>query len=81
MELNEVYLRLNGFHDPWLEQKQMENKASLSKLKQRLLDLDSLYADEKWIELFRGFLAGMNFINVNNLISYCFTVFMCILSG
>lgn len=57
--MNQSCLRLYGFTDPWKEQKELENSASIKLLKSRLEELDQLNSNEKWIELFRGVLAGM----------------------
>lgn len=56
--MNECCLRLYGFTDPWKEQKEFENSASIKLLKSRLNELDQLSDTDKWIELFRGVLAG-----------------------
>ncbi|KAH8241416.1 hypothetical protein KR026_000556 [Drosophila bipectinata] len=62
LKLNETMLRRYGFTDPWLTQKKLENASAVSKLKQRLQELDSLQdQDAKWTELVRGVLAGNMF--------------------
>lgn len=62
MELNGSCLKLYGFTDPWLKQKQLENSAAIEKLSDRLAELDKFDTDEeKWIELFKGILAGNMF--------------------
>lgn len=59
LEISDSCLRLNGFVDPWIEEKNNENKVSLAKLKDRLMVIDN-HADEqsKWIDLFKGIFAG-----------------------
>lgn len=52
-------MRLNGFIDPWIEEKTAENALSLSKLNDRLIILDNHQnEEEKWMDLFRGIFAG-----------------------
>ena len=58
LDLNEKLLREHGFVDPWLEQKQIENEASIGRLKSRLDEIDQLETQIRWIELIRGLLAG-----------------------
>lgn len=59
LELNESCLRLHGFNDPWYEDKKLENIASISRFNSRLEELDKYTnQDDKWLELFRGLLAG-----------------------
>lgn len=60
LELNETSLRRFGFEDPWKEQKQLENQASIKKLSSRLQYIDQL-ADTgaTWTEIIKGVLAGM----------------------
>lgn len=59
LEISDSCLRLNGFHDPWLEQKCTENAISLSKLNERLGELDRILdRPSKWIEIFKGVFAG-----------------------
>lgn len=58
LDLNEACLRLHGFVDPWLEQKALENEASIARLRDRLDEIDALKSEKKWIELVRGLLAG-----------------------
>lgn len=61
LDLNEELLKRNGFSDPWKEQKQFENNRSIKLLADRLKEIDSIDDQNlKWIELFRGLLAGMN---------------------
>uniref|UniRef100_T1H6L0 4'-phosphopantetheine phosphatase n=1 Tax=Megaselia scalaris TaxID=36166 RepID=T1H6L0_MEGSC len=56
---NETLLRLHGFKDPWLKQKQFENTAALERFKDRIDDIDLIEdAKLKWTELIRGVLAG-----------------------
>ncbi len=51
--------RSNGFDDPWKEQKKIENDQSIKLLASRLTEIDNINVeDERWIELFRGVLAG-----------------------
>lgn len=59
LEISDSCLRLNGFIDPWIEEKNAENKISLAKLDDRLNAIDN-HADEqsKWIDLFKGIFAG-----------------------
>lgn len=59
LEISDSCLRLNGFVDPWIREKNAENKISLSKLNDRLKALDT-HQDEysKWMDLFRGIFAG-----------------------
>lgn len=59
LELNESYLRLHGFKDPWSSQKNIENSLSVSLFASRLQELDKFEDHEKWIELFKGLLAGV----------------------
>lgn len=62
LELNESCLRLHGFNDPWYEDKKLENIASISRFNSRLEELDKYTnPDDKWLELFRGLLAGKTF--------------------
>lgn len=62
LELNESCLRNNGFFDPWKEQKQIENEASIKRLRDRLTELDELKcSSKKWEELVKGLLAGNMF--------------------
>lgn len=50
----------NGFDDPWRDQKRLANLTSLKILKPRLECIDNIQnPDERWIELFRGILAGI----------------------
>lgn len=58
LEISDSCLRLNGFIDPWNEQKSNENSVSLSKLGERLTELDQLQSHEKWKEIFNGIFAG-----------------------
>lgn len=52
-------MRLNGFHDPWLEEKNTENLCSLSRLNERLAELDRItHRPSKWMEIFKGVFAG-----------------------
>lgn len=62
LELNETSLRRFGFDDPWKEQKQFENEASIKKLGSRLEYIDQI-ADSrtKWTEIIKGVLAGNMF--------------------
>lgn len=61
LEVIESALRKFGFDDPWKEQKTIENKASIGMLKPRLQQLDSIASRrEKWTEIVRGVLAGMD---------------------
>lgn len=59
LDLHEDCLRLFNFTDPWKEQKAFENAFALSKLKDRLNEIDKLEGDERWIEICKGLLAGM----------------------
>lgn len=64
LDLNEELLKRNGFSDPWKEQKRMENNRSIKLLAERLKEIDSIDDQNlKWIELFRGLLAGRLFKN------------------
>lgn len=56
--MHEDCLRLFKFTDPWKEQKAFENGFALSKLKDRLNEIDKLEADERWVEICKGLLAG-----------------------
>lgn len=59
MEISDSCLRLNGFRDPWFMEKRNENAISLSKLKDRLTELDQIpQRPDKWIEIFNGIFAG-----------------------
>lgn len=58
LEISDSCLRLNGFHDPWLEEKNTENAMSLQQLPDRLNELDRFQAHEKWMEIFKGIFAG-----------------------
>lgn len=58
LEISDSCLRLNGFIDPWMEQKSSENSVSLSKLSERLAELDQFQCRDKWVELFNGIFAG-----------------------
>lgn len=59
LDLHEHCLRLFNFSDPWKDQKAIENDFAISRLKDRLIEIDKLDADEKWIEIAKGMLAGM----------------------
>lgn len=58
MEISDSCLRLNGFIDPWIEEKNSENAMSLQQLSDRLNELDRFPAQEKWMEIFKGIFAG-----------------------
>lgn len=58
LDLNESYLRLHGFVDPWKEQKQIENSLAIKSLTNRLKEIDQLDNRERWNELVKGLLAG-----------------------
>lgn len=58
LEISDSCLRLNGFNDPWFEEKKSENAMSLQQLQQRLNELDRFEAHEKWMEIFKGIFAG-----------------------
>lgn len=58
LEISDSCLRLNGFTDPWMEEKRTENAASLRQLEARLAELDQFDAQERWIQLFKGIFAG-----------------------
>lgn len=59
LQISDSCLRINGFIDPWNEQKSIENHISLSKLSERLDELDqSQNKEEKWMEIFKGIFAG-----------------------
>ncbi|CAO1387437.1 unnamed protein product [Diamesa hyperborea] len=58
LEINEQLLTKFGFEDVWKEQKYMENTRALAQFKNRIDFLDKLSNEEKWIQLFRGILAG-----------------------
>lgn len=58
LEINEQLLTKFGFEDVWKEQKFMENTRALAQFKNRIDFLDKLSNEEKWIQLFRGILAG-----------------------
>lgn len=64
LELNEQLLQKNGFKDAWRLQKKIENYKALELLEMRLKELDKLEVEgdqinrSKWLELFRGVLAG-----------------------
>lgn len=59
LELNQKSLRLYGFSDPWKEQKNLENEASLKKLPARLQWLDQVDdINAKWTAIIKGVLAG-----------------------
>lgn len=58
LEISDSCLRLNGFTDPWIEEKQTENNISLRHLDERIAELDLYDAKEKWIEIFKGIFAG-----------------------
>lgn len=49
---------MNGFKDPWLDQKIAENAASLAKFRERLAVIDGLQSKAKWLEIFKGVFAG-----------------------
>ncbi|CAG9108209.1 hypothetical protein JYU34_011477 [Plutella xylostella] len=62
LDINETCLRSQGFFDLWKQQKQYENDAALTSLKDRLSEIDSLPDDrQRWTELCRGVLAGNMF--------------------
>lgn len=67
LELNETFLRLHGFKDPWYEEKTIENNASIARFSSRLAEIDKLEDNEKWIELFRGLFAGYKIIGINKI--------------
>lgn len=58
LEISDSCLRINGFTDPWLYEKNAENSASLEQFRDRLDAIDRLSGNEKWLELFRGVFAG-----------------------
>lgn len=59
LELNETLLRLHGFEDPWMKQKQLENKSAVESFRSRIDDIDTIEdARLRWTELIRGVLAG-----------------------
>lgn len=58
LEISDSCLRLNGFVDPWLEEKIAENNASMAKLNDRLNEIDRLSGNDRWLEIFRGIFAG-----------------------
>ncbi|XP_063695827.1 4'-phosphopantetheine phosphatase [Culicoides brevitarsis] len=58
LDLHEHCLRLFNFVDPWKEQKAIENDFALIRLKSRLIEIDKLEGDERWIEIAKGLLAG-----------------------
>lgn len=58
MEISDSCLRINGFVDPWLDEKLFENNASLAQFCDRLDEIDRLVGKDKWLEIFRGVFAG-----------------------
>lgn len=58
LEISDSCLRINGFVDPWLNEKLVENNASLGQFRDRLDDIDRLTGKEKWLEIIRGVFAG-----------------------
>lgn len=58
LEISDSFLRINGFSDPWFEEKRVENSVSLSKLQDRLDELDQFGEQQKWVELLNGVFAG-----------------------
>lgn len=59
LELNEFFLKKNGFFDIWKDQKTQENSQALKLLSQRFSEIDEITDDrERWEEIFRGVLAG-----------------------
>lgn len=58
LDLHEQCLRLFNFPDPWKEQKAIENDFALMRLKNRLIEIDKVEGDERWIEIAKGLLAG-----------------------
>uniref|UniRef100_A0A336MHU6 4'-phosphopantetheine phosphatase n=1 Tax=Culicoides sonorensis TaxID=179676 RepID=A0A336MHU6_CULSO len=61
LDLHEHCLRLFNFSDPWKDQKAIENEFAISKLRERLNEIDRLDSDERWIEISKGLLAGNMF--------------------
>lgn len=58
LDLHEQCLRLFNFSDPWKDQKAIENDFAIMRLKERLSEIDKLEADERWLEIAKGMLAG-----------------------
>lgn len=58
LEISDSCLRINGFVDPWLDDKHIENNASLGRFRDRLDYIDRLTGRERWLEIFRGVFAG-----------------------
>jgi len=58
LDMREHCLLEFDFHDPYLSQKQLENKAALSLLPQRLQDLQKMSWDQRQESIALGFLAG-----------------------
>ncbi|XP_044726652.1 4'-phosphopantetheine phosphatase [Chrysoperla carnea] len=62
LDLNERYLRENGFKDAWYAQKEYETVLALEQLPERLLEVDSLNeGPQRWESLCQGLLAGNMF--------------------
>ncbi|KAL5274350.1 hypothetical protein ACFFRR_000842 [Megaselia abdita] len=59
LELNETLLRLHGFNDPWMKQKELENNSAVESFRSRIDDIDMIEDNKlRWTELVRGVLAG-----------------------
>eukprot|EP00088_Acartia_fossae_P030687 TRINITY_DN3168_c0_g1_i2.p1 TRINITY_DN3168_c0_g1~~TRINITY_DN3168_c0_g1_i2.p1 ORF type:complete len:628 (-),score=114.81 TRINITY_DN3168_c0_g1_i2:357-2132(-) len=58
LDMREHCLKEFDFHDPYLRQKQLENKTALALLPDRLQELATMDWDLKQVELALGFLAG-----------------------
>lgn len=59
LELNEMILKKFGFKDIYKSQKQIENSQAIKVLNKRLRQIDQIKDEsERWLELFRGVLAG-----------------------
>lgn len=60
LELNETLLKEHGFNDIWSKKKKIENLKALGVLQQRLNEIDEIKESnrQKWLELFKGVLAG-----------------------
>lgn len=63
LEMNEYFLKKNGFKDVWRLEKKNENTQALNLLSQRLSQIDAIKDQRaKWIEIVKGVLAG-NIVN------------------
>lgn len=59
LDVNETCLRSQGFFDLWKQQKKYENEVALARLRERLIEIDSIHdIRQRWITLCHGVLAG-----------------------